>query len=397
MNFDIYYCSSQKQIKIPEELFSKYNVNSVYIPQINDPEVDHIIEKIKPNIVIYDRFITEEQFNWRVREKCPDAVTFVDTQDLHFLRHTREYLKDNGYSIIDTKNFIITPNNVPENILNLVIRELSSLYRTDGTIVSSSFEKDYLINNFDFPERKIIHAPFFYSYNPRKFDMNLSKRKDFVVIGNFTHPPNKDALLWLRHSIWEKISTYIPNAKLHVYGANPTKEDMELSNESFIVKGPLKEERLFPTLAKYKVNLAPLRFGAGIKGKIADSWVAGTPSVTTSIGSEGMEDGNNKWGGLIANTDDEFVESAVKLYLDSNIWLECHKSGYRLLNNIFNKNMNEKIFEDNINRIINESRSSNNWLKSILFSSSNNYTKELSKKIEIKEALKKQINELKNQ
>jgi len=400
MNYDIYYCSSQKQVKIPEELFSKFGVNSVHIPQINDPEVDRVIDYVNPNIVIYDRFITEEQFNWRIRERCPDAVTFIDTQDLHFLRHIREHLKNNGSSITETKNFQISLNNTPDHLMNGVLRELSSMHRTDATIVSSSFERDYLIHNFNFPAEKIIHAPFFYSLHQRRLDFNLSKRKDFVVIGNFSHLPNKDALLWLKQSIWSKIRDYIPNAKLHVYGANPTKEDMELTDESesFYVKGPIKEDKLFLTLSKYRVNLAPLRFGAGIKGKVVDNWIAGTPTVTTSIGSEGMDD-DGTWGGLIANTEDGFVEAATTLYLEPKIWKECQNDGFRLLNDLFEKKMNENNLQNDMNRIIRDAKSMKNrdWIKSILFMNSNNYMKELSKKIEIKEALTKKIQNLKSQ
>jgi O-antigen biosynthesis protein len=96
------------------------------------------------------------------------------------------------------------------------------------------------------------------------------------------------------------------------------------------MKGPAKR---LTVLKRYRANLAPLRFGAGIKGKIADSWIFGTPCCTTEIGAEGMalqvqQDASGRcrydnWGGLVGTTVDELVDNAVKLYTDVQCWESC--------------------------------------------------------------------------
>jgi len=132
------------------------------------------------------------------------------------------------------------------------------------------------------------------------------------MIGNFRHPPNADAIEWMKKEIWPKIRAELPAAELHVYGAYPPKEMMGASDASqgFIVKGPAVDS--IETLSNYRALLAPLRFGAGLKGKIADAWAAGTPVVTTPIGSEGMEV-HGEFAGLVAPFAADFVKATVRL------------------------------------------------------------------------------------
>jgi glycosyltransferase involved in cell wall biosynthesis len=103
----------------------------------------------------------------------------------------------------------------------------------------------------------------------------------FVTIGNFMHKPNVDSILWLKETLWPQIRAQLPSAELHVWGAYAQDRHRHLTNkkQGFFVKGHADD--CFDTLSRYRVLLAPLRFGAGIKGKVADSWAVGTPVVTT--------------------------------------------------------------------------------------------------------------------
>ena len=146
------------------------------------------------------------------------------------------------------------------------MRELASIYRSDHTLLVSDFEKKLLVDKYGMPPSKFSLAPFFYDTINKQKLPTFNRRKDFVMIGNFRHLPNKDQFKWVKNELWPRIHEKLPDAFCYVYGAYPDKETMNSSVEAknFVVKGPTKDQ--YATLKKYKVNLAPLRYGAGIKG-----------------------------------------------------------------------------------------------------------------------------------
>lgn len=106
--------------------------------------------------------------------------------------------------------------------------------------------------------------------------------------------------------------------------------------QGFIIKG--RADHALTTLSQYRVNLAPLRFGAGLKGKIVDGFLVKTPCVTTPIGQEGIS-GNQNWGGLAADTSDnsrQLADYAIKLYSDQNLWEQCSKNTTETIEHQFN-------------------------------------------------------------
>lgn len=305
--FDVHFASPS--ISNAYEIELKNRNITTHSVQSNDTRFDGWIKELDPAIVVFDRFILEEQFGWRVRENVPEALTVIDTQDLHFLRSLREETlrRDSSQESLE-KIF-----KADLDFLNhdTCIRELASIYRSDLSILISSFESDLLLRRFGIPGSSIITIPFSYQ-NSESLMTPYSARKNFVMIGNFRHPPNLDSFYRMRDTIWPKIRSALPKAELHVYGAYPPKDVMESNREKsgFIVKGPASES--IPTLSQYKALLAPLRFGAGIKGKIADAWAAETPVVTTPIGSEGMTL-QGEFPGLVSKTADEFIQNAIRL------------------------------------------------------------------------------------
>src|SRR4051812_23220194 len=154
------------------------------------------------------------------------------------------------------------------------------------------------------------------------------------MIGNFRHPPNPDGIRWLKARIWPRIRAALPGAEVHIYGAYPSREMMELDApaDGFRVRGPVASA--VETLEKYRVALAPLRFGAGIKGKILDAWAAGTPVVTTPIGAEGMM-ANDAPEGAIAGDEEAFARAAIRLHTEGPAWTEASRQGRRILDGRF--------------------------------------------------------------
>ena len=160
-----------------------------------------------------------------------------------------------------------------------------------------------------------------------------------MMIGNFRHAPNEDGVRWLIHEIWPLIRRRLPNVSLDIYGAYPSKEMMALTSkkEGIFVRGPISDH--LEVLRSHRVNLAPLRFGAGIKGKISDGWWAGTPVVATSIGAEGMSD-SYSFGGLIADSAEDFAEAAVRLFQEEKEWAAQQQSGIQLIQALYSLEIN---------------------------------------------------------
>lgn len=294
--------------------------------EANDSRFDEWIATADFDIIVFDRFVIEEQFGWRVQDSSPRSMRVLDTQDLHFLRRARHEATQSGLPL----------NWVGEDLY----RELAAIYRCDLTLVISDFELGLLKRELHVPDELLTY--FTLGYPAPEPSPEFSERQGFAVIGNFRHPPNADGTLWLKKEIWPRIRAKLPSAQVHVYGAYPPKEMMNLNSraEGFFVEGPVEDART--TLAKHRVNLAPLRFGAGIKGKIADGWRAGAPVVATPIGAEGMTL-DQAFGGAIAETPEEFAARAVELHENSNLWLDARRKGHEILEAKFSEQKNSSI------------------------------------------------------
>lgn len=276
---------------------------------LNCDSFDVFVKELQPTVVMYDRYMMEEQFGWRVAKQCPNAIRILDTEDLQSLRNARHaaYKQDGNLSNVDLNT-------------ELAVREIAAIFRSDLTIMISSYEVELLTEYYQVPSYLLNYLPFVYSEELLNREINeYQKREHFVSIGNFRHAPNWDSVLWLKQQIWPKIRKQLPLAQLHIYGAYPPKKatDLHCDKTGFLVKG--WAENAFAVVESAKVLLAPLRFGAGIKGKLADAMLCGTPSVTTDVGAEGMTT-EHHWPGGIGNDVDEIVAAAVALYQDSTQW-----------------------------------------------------------------------------
>ena len=305
---------------------SKLGVQEVRL-ELNSTSFDDFITDLKPTLVVFDRFITEEQFGWRVAEYCPKALRVLDTEDLHCLRKTRHEALKKG---IEFSNEMLLNSEISK-------REIAAIYRCDISLIISTFEMKLLKEVFKIDKSLLYHLPFLFD----KIDENNSwkpydERHHFVSIGNFLHAPNLDATIQLKKHIWKEIRKRIPAAELHIYGAYPTQQVLEFTNanEGFFVHGFVEDA--FEVLKNSRILLAPLRFGAGIKGKLSNAMLCGTPSVTTSIGSEGMND-EIPWSGFVEDEIAKFVEKAVLLYTDKIQWNQAQQSGIEIINTKFDK------------------------------------------------------------
>ncbi len=295
---------------------------------LNAVSFDHFILKLQPTIVLFDRFPMEEQFGWRVAKNCPLALRILDTEDLHCLRNARhEALKQE-------RDF------VKEDLFSEVAkREIASILRCDLTLMISTYEMKLLQSVFKIDIQLLLYIPFLLDPIPTEVITQwapFEDRKGFIFVGNFLHEPNWNAILFLKQEIWPLIRKKILSAELFIYGAYTTPKVMQLNNEKegFYCLGRVLDSEV--VVSKSRVCIAPLRFGAGLKGKLLEAMVCGTPSCTTRIGSEGMH-GTLEWSGLIGDSAVEIAENAVELYQNKALWKEKQTQGIRIVESEYSK------------------------------------------------------------
>jgi glycosyltransferase involved in cell wall biosynthesis len=311
--------------------------------ELNNVSFDDFIQELNPTIVLFDRFITEEQFGWRVAEHCPNALRMLDTEDLHCLRKTRHEAIKKG---IEFSNELLLNSDIAK-------REIAAIYRCDMSLIISSYEMKILQEVFNVHESLLVHLPFFLNLIDKEKQQSwksFENRNHFVSIGNFLHAPNLDATIQLKKHIWKLIREQLPKSELHIYGAYPTQQVLQFNNkqEGFFVHGFAEDAN--EAIGDAKVLLAPLRFGAGIKGKLTDAMLNGTPSVTTSIGVEGM----NKelpWNGFVEDDFDAFAQKAVALFTNKNLWNKAQQNGVKIINTLYDKDVLENEFLKMIQKI----------------------------------------------
>lgn len=307
---------------------------------LNDSSFNSFAAGLQPDAVLFDRFFTEEQFGWRLAQACPQALRLLDTEDLHSLRHVRHQLlkQRQKQSASEVERQSVNPVLADSRELytamvdeDMVQREIAAIYRCDLTLMISRYEMQLLGDYFFVPPQLLHYCPFLSVAVPDPAALpHFSARQHFISIGNFRHEPNWDAVLYLKHCLWPMIRAQLPKAELHIYGAYPPPKATQLhnANQGFLVKGWAAD--VLPVMQAARVCLAPLRFGAGLKGKLIDAMRSGTPSVTTAIGAEAMAD-DLPWGGSIENSAQEFSAAAVKLYQDNMLWSRAQQCGAEIL------------------------------------------------------------------
>ncbi len=167
---------------------SEINVETHKI-YVNDSSFDSFVKKLNPSIVLFDRFIMEEQFGWRVAEQCPNALRILDTEDLHFLRKERQQQ--------------INQPEADVSFSEIAKREIASIYRCDLNLIISEFEMDLLVSNYQVPKEQLFYLPM---WSESISDFNtFSERTHFMFVGNFMHEPNWDCVRYLKTEIWPSI------------------------------------------------------------------------------------------------------------------------------------------------------------------------------------------------
>ncbi len=354
---------------------------------LNDSSFDTFISELNPNAVVFDRFMTEEQYGWRVAEQCPNALRVLDTEDFHGLRKARE--------LALKQNTEVTTEYLQNDTTK---REIASIYRCDLSLIISEAEIEILTSQFQIDKSLLYYLPFLLEPISEAEIEKLPAfelRQHFITIGNFLHAPNYDAVLNLKQTIWPLIRKQLPKAELHIYGAYESQKVSQLHNkkEGFFIKG--FTEDVNKVMQNAKVCLAPLRFGAGLKGKLTDAMQNGTPCAMSTIAAEGMFGDEKRIlnevevNGFIEDQSDRFAEHAVELYQGADLWTKAQRNGFNVLNNRFNKTDFESDFSNRIAELLKGLKwhRQNNFMGQLLRHQTLQSTKYMSKWIEAKNRL----------
>lgn len=308
--------------------------------ELNSASFDRQLAHWQPDAVLFDRFMLEEQFGWRVDEICPQALKLLDSEDLHCLRFARQqaFKQQRAVTSADLRS-------------ELAQREIAAILRCDLTLTISEYEMALLQTEYAVPVTQLLYVPFLVKTEPHLPRLDFSKRQHCCFIGNFRHEPNWQAVLQLRR-IWPQIRKQLPGVELHIYGAYPPPKATALHDAKlgFLIKGWADDAQ--QVLGASRICLAPIAFGAGLKGKFIDAMLSGTPSVTTSVGAEAMTDPiSGDWCGMVADSDEALIAATVLLYQDEARWQQAQALGDSILAQRFAENYWQPLIWQRINEV----------------------------------------------
>jgi GT2 family glycosyltransferase len=293
---------------------SKYtkDLQSVGIEVLYSPFVTSVEQHLKEyghryHLIFACRYNTLDPHLDNLKMYCPHAKIIFNTVDLHYLRLMRSAEISNDISL-------------QANAAKVKDIELRLMGVANITTVVSKLEHEILCNLTD--KRKIRLMP--YSRFIRGTKAAFHERSDIVFVGGYAHQPNIDAVLYFVKDIMPLLRLRLAGLKFYVVGSNPTSEIMALACEDVIILGYV--ENLNSLLDKFRVSVAPLRFGAGIKGKIGTAMAVGLPVVATSMAAEGMELTNGE-NIVIADGAERFAAAIEGLYQNESNWNHIRNQG----------------------------------------------------------------------
>lgn len=342
--------------------------------KLNDSSFDDVVQAMQPDAVVFDRFMIEEQYGWRIRQHAPQALTILDTEDLHLLRAARQEAHKKNATI---------------NLYNETAkREVAAIWRTDLSLIISRQEMAILRERFKIPESILYYLPFLEEEVTAEHVASwpsFEERANFMFIGNFLHEPNWHTVQVLKKQLWPLLRKRLPTAELHIYGAYASEKVYQLHQpkERFFIKDRAADAR--STMARYRALLAPIAFGAGAKGKFIDAMQSGTPSVSSSVGAESMGE-EGLWNGFVEDDVAGFVDKAVLLYESETIWRQAQGKGIALLHEGYSKARFAHAFMDVVAQLMGAvaAHRQQHFLNEILHSQQLSSTKYMSLWIEAK-------------
>jgi O-antigen biosynthesis protein len=275
----------------------KLGVECLYAPYFWSVEEVFRKARVKPDLVYFHRFLNASKYTSLVRHHFPDCFTVYNVADLHFLRQERE--------LAMTGSVMSGPRVTAES-------ELAAMRQVDSVIVHSSVEADILRQRV--PDVRVHTVP--WTVLSRPSTTPFKDRFGYAFIGGYNHKPNVDAAMYLVREIAPLLKERDPEVLGYIVGSNAPPEVVSLESRNIKFLGFTPD--LTVLLHGLRCTVAPLRYGAGLKGKILESFAHGLPCVMTDVAAEGLSLPRDlEW--LIARTPQEFAKKLVAVHDDESL------------------------------------------------------------------------------
>lgn len=289
----------------------RLGVECLYTPHVNSVE-EHLAQcGAHYDLVVVFRALAAQRNLALIRKYCPNAKIIFHTSDLHYLREQRH-----------------AEMNASEELRAAAektrARELGLIREVDATIVHSTVEKELLDRELaqeGEPSRVFV---FSWAIETPGTQAPFAEREGMVFVGGFQHQPNVDAVCYFAAEILPLIRKKLPNAVFKVVGSRAPAEVLALAGPGIEIKGYVED--LAEVFDRTRLSVVPLRYGAGIKGKIGSSLSYGLPCVSTSIGAEGMDLGPGD-GVVVADTPEQFAQAVIEMHENAAAWERASAGG----------------------------------------------------------------------
>lgn len=337
-NLRVILISSKTSVE--KEYLDQYSKNGIQIIELDNPYLPQYLKFVSNEVtfVHVSRVHYMRYFLKNLDQYLSEKPLIFDTVDLHFVREMRESrLKE------------FTPRRKLAQLEKSKEEELHYIDIADISLVVSSAEQIYL-SDLDLAENVEVLSNV---HTQENHSVQSEKREGLIFVGNFEHRPNIDGLKWFLEDIYPIIQNEIGNVPLSIIGS-PQPAYLEDSSRPE-VKTTGWVPNISPYYSRAKVAIAPLRFGAGVKGKVGEAWKAGVPVVLTSIAAEGMHviSGQNA---LIADSEKAFAESVILLLQNDLVWQQLSREGKTHVNKHFGEDTFNSSMDNVLSRINNRSQ-----------------------------------------
>ena len=309
MDFQVTFIPEDNFLYMPEytNALQRAGIEVLYAPYTISVE-QHLKEYgDRYNLVFLFRPIVAKKNLKIIRKYCFNSKVLYHTIDLHFLRMSREAEIENN----------LNKRKEAEKMKKI---ELNIIKKTDASIVHSTKELEILTPLVK--DARLYVLPLIMN----KFNKNKKyhERNDIVFVGGYQHTPNVDAVIFFVKDVMPFLRKKIPGICFYVVGSNIPNKIQELAAEDVLITGYLKDLENF--LLNKRVFVSPLRYGAGVKGKIGMAMSVGIPVVATALSIEGMQLTESK-NILVANEPEEFAETIYKIYQNEELWNLISENG----------------------------------------------------------------------
>jgi glycosyltransferase involved in cell wall biosynthesis len=328
MDFQVTFIPEDNFVYMPDytTALQRVGVEVLYAPYVTSVE-QHVKEfGQRYDLAFLFRPVVVERHIKTIRTYCENAKVLYYTHDLHFLRMTREA------DLFGDKTMQKAADEMKQ-------REFDAIRMSDSSIVVTENELELI--QPELPQKNIRVLPLI--LNIHGTEKGFADRRDIVFVGGYQHGPNVDAVQYFVSEIMPLLRKRLPGVHFHAVGSKAPAEILALASKDVFITGFVED--LESLLDQMRVSVAPLRYGAGIKGKIGTAMAVGLPVVATSLAAEGMSlsDGENI---LVADGAEAFADAVTKLYQDETLWNRISHKGLVFAENAWGAEAAWKILHD---------------------------------------------------